>query len=383
MGLLKVNTTGITCHAWSPDRKRIAVCENSEKVFIYKDADKPDPAQWVKEHELVGHDLVVTAIDWSPVHNKIVTCSHDRNAFVWTLGNGEWKPSLSILRINRAALDVKWSPDGKKFAVASGAKVVPVCHYETHNDWWISKMIKKHKSTVTSVAWHPNSQLLATGSTDFRCRIFSAFISDFDQGVDSVLGDTSKHAFGDLLTEFDASNGWVSDVAFSPSGDRLAFVGHDSSVSFVTFDGSGSPMCQTLKSSHLPNSVVMFLSDEVVVAAGHEFNPEVYQLGRGNAFECLGFVDQKGSGGASSVKKAASNFSAARNIWANKTTRGTEVNDGAQDLWTRHHNAITDIQPYSDTQHSIKIDSFSTSGLDGRINIWTSSDLGKVSKLSL
>lgn len=36
---------------------------------------------------------------------------------------------------------------GTKFAVASGAKCVPVCYYEAANNWWISKMIKKHKST--------------------------------------------------------------------------------------------------------------------------------------------------------------------------------------------------------------------------------------------
>ena len=37
----------------------------------------------------------------------------DRNAYVWTLqGNGTWAPTLVILRINRAATCVKWSPLG-------------------------------------------------------------------------------------------------------------------------------------------------------------------------------------------------------------------------------------------------------------------------------
>ena len=68
-------------------------------------------------------------------------------------------PTLVILRINRAATSVKWSPDGRKFAVASGAKCVPVCHYEASNDWWISKMIKNHKSTVLCLDWCPNSKV--------------------------------------------------------------------------------------------------------------------------------------------------------------------------------------------------------------------------------
>ena len=83
------------------------------------------------------HDLLVSAIDWSPVTNKIVSCSHDRNAFVWTYDADAtvWRPSLVLLRIDRAALDVKWSFDGVRFAVASSAKCVPVCTYEASQDW--------------------------------------------------------------------------------------------------------------------------------------------------------------------------------------------------------------------------------------------------------
>ncbi len=83
----------------------------------------------------------MSGLDWSAVNNKIVSCSHDRNAFVWTYiaatetDAGFWKPALVILRIDRAAIDVKWSHDGLRFAVTSGAKCVPVCTYEPDNDW--------------------------------------------------------------------------------------------------------------------------------------------------------------------------------------------------------------------------------------------------------
>lgn len=57
-----------------------------------------------------------------------------------SVGTGVWKPSLTLLRIDRAALDVKWSPDGKKFAVASGAKCVPICHYEADQVGYVVKV---------------------------------------------------------------------------------------------------------------------------------------------------------------------------------------------------------------------------------------------------
>ena len=70
------------------------------------------------------HDKLITAISWAPQTNQIVTCSQDRNAYVWTLTDGVWKPMLVLLRINRAATCVKWSPKEDKFAVGSGARRV-------------------------------------------------------------------------------------------------------------------------------------------------------------------------------------------------------------------------------------------------------------------
>jgi WD40 repeat protein len=73
------------------------------------------------------HDKLITAISWAPQTNRIVTCSQDRNAYVWTPTENGWKPALVLLRINRAATCVKWSPKEDKFAVGSGARSAPPC----------------------------------------------------------------------------------------------------------------------------------------------------------------------------------------------------------------------------------------------------------------
>jgi len=383
----------VTAHAWSPDRKQIALCPNTEDVLIFSHADNADVSQWKLEYTLKGHDLLVTAIDWSPVHNKIVTCSHDRNAFVWTLKGNEWKPSLSILRINRAALCVKWSPDGKKFAVASGANVVPVCHYEEQNDWWISKMVKKHKSSVLWVAWHPSSQLIATASSDFRCRVFSVYIPDVDGGgIDAIIcGNTSQTSFGEVLAEYDGSNGWVEGCAWAPNGLTLAYVGHDSSVTFNQYDAKNmkaDPHVLTLKMDYLPSTVILFLSDSVAVAAGHDFKVHFFQWPgpmRGE-WKYLG-SPEKEPPKADKPAAAASEQTDARKMWQNKTVKGqgtTESADDATAVYTVHTNSISDIKPYGDTQWSTKVDAFSTSGLDGRVVVWKAADFkAKVAGLNL
>ena len=231
-------------------RTEVAVCPNNNELHIY------DASTWEIKHQLFEHDLVIAGMDWSPVSNFIVTCSHDRNAFVWSYDETEktWKPSLVILRIDRAALDVKWSPDGQKFAVASGAKCVPVCYYEADNNWWVSKMIKKHKSTVLCVAWHPNSQILATGSSDFKCRIFSAFVPNVDP--EQTAGDfAAPQQFGEPYAELPASS-WVHAVSWSPSGATLAYAAHDATIHFATVSGGEAAVTGTVRLNHLPLTTV-------------------------------------------------------------------------------------------------------------------------------
>jgi actin related protein 2/3 complex subunit 1A/1B len=148
---------------------------------------------------------MITAIDWAPKSNRIVTSSQDRNAYVWQeqpdpeTGKLVWKPTLVLLRINRAATDVKWSPYEDKFAVSSGARyttlrfnflhiaynptfsAIAICSFDAENNWWVSKLLKKPiRSTVLSVDWHPNNVLLAAGSADMKARVFSAYIKEVD-----------------------------------------------------------------------------------------------------------------------------------------------------------------------------------------------------------
>ena len=193
-------------------------CRNNNQVHIYKRPDAPD-SPWDKVATLKEHDALITSIAWAPETNRIVTTSQDRNAYVWTLNGKEWKPMLVILRITAAATSVQWSADELKFAVGSGSKTVPICYYEEGNNFWVSKMLKGNQSTVLGVAWHPTAPLVATSSTDFKCRIFSAWLKNLDgKGQESPFGKDPK--FGTVLFET-PSYGWVLNVAFNPSGETV------------------------------------------------------------------------------------------------------------------------------------------------------------------
>jgi len=350
----------ITCHAWNADGTKVALCPNNNEIVIYR----KDGTNFVKEFTLTEHDQVVTGIDWAPKSNRIVTCSQDRNAYVWTWKDQEkkWKPVLVILRINRAATHVKWSPLENKFAVASGARCVSVCYFEEDNDWWVSKHIKKHKSTVLTVDWHPNNALLATSSSDFKVRIFSAFI----KGVDKTVPQTpfgNKFPFGELFAEIDTPTlGWVHACKWSPSGNLLAFVGHDSSLNVADIS-SGSPQVTTVRTKELPFQDLIFVNEGSIIAVGWEANPTLFE-GGSQGWKFVKKLDT-GDGGSSNQ---ASKGPQALKVFVSKVDKGQESVVETR-LETKHQNAVSCIQPYKSSNNGT-VSQYSLSGADGNLSIW-------------
>ncbi|KAJ4907356.1 Actin-related protein 2/3 complex subunit 1A [Raphanus sativus] len=354
----------ITCHAWSPDHSMVAFCPNNNEVHIYKSSQD----QWERLHVLEKHDQIVSGIDWSSKSNKIVTVSHDRNSYVWSLEGGEWVPTLVILRLNRAALCVQWSPKENKFAVGSGAKTVCICYYEQENNWWVSKLIRKrHESSVTNVAWHPNNILLATTSTDGKCRVFSTFIKGVDT-KDSKAGSPAESKFGEQIIQLDLSYSWAFGVKWSPSGNTLAYVGHSSMIYFVD-DVGPSPLAQSVAFRDLPLRDVLFISEKMVIGVGYDSNPMVFAADDTGIWSFIRYIGEKKE--VSSGSSYSSQFSEAftKFYGQSKATTANEASESSKSRGGVHDNCINSIVPLSKAG-SPKVMRFSTSGLDGKIAIW-------------
>ncbi|PWN29790.1 WD40 repeat-like protein [Jaminaea rosea] len=426
----------LTAHAFNADRSKVAVSPNSNEVHIYASSANG----WTLEHVLNEHDKLVTGIDWAPQSNRLVTCSQDRNAYVWTLqadetGKSIWKPTLVLLRLNRGATFVRWSPNEDKFAVASGARIISICSFESDNDWWVAKHIKKPlRSTVLSVDWHPNNVLLAAGCADMRARVFSAFIKGVDaRPAPSVWGE--RLPFGTLCGEFASpAGGWVHAVGFSPSGDSLAFAGHDSSLTIVYPSGPEAPPHAThvLRSPTLPHVALQWVSEESLVAAGHDCQPILFSGSAEQGWKVDKTLDSAaaangGGGGGSGIAgkappppppvgakpaglaggpgrlsgEAFNRFKAA-DVRGQSASAGLPSNsDGAStpsggsgssvlnhlggiagasvgadgELHTTHQNTITSVRAYSGGAASGgPVTAVSTSGVDGRLCVF---DVGK------
>jgi actin related protein 2/3 complex subunit 1A/1B len=234
----------IADHSFSADRKTLAVARDNT-VELYS----TNGSRFALKDELRGHDKLITGVDIAPNSGKIVTCSQDRNAYVWEPSNGSWRPTLVLLRINRAATCVRWSPNEAKFAVGSGARVAAVCYFEEENDWWVSKHLKKPlRSTVTSVAWHPNNVLVALGSTDGHARVLSAFIKGVDERpAPSVWGE--RLPFNTICGEFlnQTAGMFISLVRLSQYSQRADFLQAGSRVLHSALLEMPSPLSVTTR----------------------------------------------------------------------------------------------------------------------------------------
>jgi actin related protein 2/3 complex subunit 1A/1B len=91
--------TPITSHSFNRDASKLAIANNSNIVQLYQ----RNSMGFSLDTLLQEHDKLVTCVDWAPETNRIVTCSQDRNAYVWTWDGqtNTWKPTLVLLRINR------------------------------------------------------------------------------------------------------------------------------------------------------------------------------------------------------------------------------------------------------------------------------------------
>jgi actin related protein 2/3 complex subunit 1A/1B len=346
----------VSYHCWNGDKSKFAFCPNNHEIHILKKVG----AEWELEFVLREHDEAqrVTGIDWCAKTNEIVTCSQDRNAYVWKFEGGAWKPTLVILRISRAATQVKWSPEGNKFAVASGAKCVSICYFEKDNDWWVSKHIKKHKSTVLTLDWHPNNVLLLTGSSDFKARVFAAAIKGQDKRVDNTAFGP-KLVFGEVLGEYNAGS-WVHSVKWSPSGNKFAYASHDSAINFIDVTNGAPGEIQVVKFTDLPVVDILWVSEVAVAGAGHDRTPFLFE-------EVQGYwqFTRKLEGKQQAAQKGGDNR-AAFNMFKNKVETGQATNVTSLD--SIHQNYVNCVQPFAGSASAVT--EFTTTGLDGRVVHW-------------
>lgn len=323
----------------------------------------------------------MTGLDWysGPDGDRILSCSADRNAYVWTrdASSGMWKPALVLLRFKRGATCAQWTSDGTKFAVGGADGLVAVGHYDKANDWWVCKHLKKViDGPVLSLAWHPLSGLIAASTLNGSLHLISAYIPEIDDDKNISVPWLDEA----ILKSFDAEafsvqvGSWVYGIAFSKSGNAIAWSNQQAIVT-VFYPQSGyqsSVQCLT-EGRRLPLLKLLFLSENAVMAAGYSGIPIVIGGADGKewsmkaelcADKISGSRDQAPK--TSSITSRLAKFQMVDHQQTDQTAPNLSKVTGKKNLM--HVSSITAVDEF---EGNVKVHKAASLGLDGRLVIWT------------
>lgn len=131
---------------------------------------------------------------------------------------------------------MRWSPNGRKFAVASVDGTVAIGHFEAENDWWVCRHLRKPSGTaaetqapVLGIAWHPQNILLAVGTLDGQVQVLAAGLKAVDEDL------KQSKPFGTVLVQVPVDS-WPHAVAFSCDGALLAWCSNPKKEIYNSFN---------------------------------------------------------------------------------------------------------------------------------------------------
>ena len=335
----------ISCHCWNKDGTMVALCPNTSDLLIYKVNGKNTELLYT----LKEHTQLISSCDWNPVDDSIVTCSHDRNAYVWKFDEAskEWKKQLVLLKLDRAATFVRWSPDGTKFVCATGSKKLRICCYDPGQNWWQSYTLDNKHPTSLTAEFMPDNTHVISSATDRHMTYFT--IDDKEAKQKNGKGKKIDYA----LKKF-SCQGWCNAVTRSPNGEWIAFTSQDSYIRFLKFDELEKDDAPTRAHNimGLPLLSLCFISDKALIGAGFDCAPRLFVL-NGDDWEDLGLIDipeirekASGSGGNAFASRAA--------VFGGKPA--PTKNEGI------HNNIILGIR--------VTKNAFTTCANDGKLGIW-------------
>ncbi len=237
----------ITVIAWSPDGQYIATATSGGSITLL-DAQ----GNWVRTLQ-EANGVTISALTWHPDSTRLMGAGNS-SPTIWNVSTGDiaLQPGISH---GYPILDADWSPDGTQIATAS---------YDSYPRGVIvsdavtgTEIFTITDGQITSVVWSPDGSWLAVGKagaieiwdpTGTGTLLSTIDASEFQISIDwhpdgnlvaaadvcclEIGGVVNVYNIetGSLIQTFAQHTDYISQVAWSPDGTRLASAGYDGAI---------------------------------------------------------------------------------------------------------------------------------------------------------
>jgi WD40 repeat protein/serine/threonine protein kinase len=244
--VLNEHTAKVYSVTWSPNGQRLASASDDGTVRIW------DWVEGVSVLELRGHESPVHSVTWGPDETQLASGGEDAMVKVWDATTGEESLSLYCDSRPEPVLSVAWSRDGQRLAAGHARGTDG---HGTVTLWEMTTLQHNHlrdlkgDGAVYSVAWSPDSQLVASTTTQSKIKVW-------------------EQATNATKFVFRGHKSTVTSVAWSPSGRRLLSAGSDQTIKI--WDPATQEVLITLCGHRGPVYSAVWNPDDVQLASGSE-----------------------------------------------------------------------------------------------------------------
>ena len=160
---------GITCMAFSPDNHWVVTGSNDSTARLW-DLKAADPA--AQPVVLKGHEKGVNAVAFSPDNRWVVTGSDDTTARLLDLKAADPAAQPIVLKGHEAVTAVAFSPDNRWVVAGSGDRTARLWDLKATDPAVQPVVLTGHEDRVTAVAISPDNRWVVTGSDDSTARLW-------------------------------------------------------------------------------------------------------------------------------------------------------------------------------------------------------------------